>query len=70
MTFETVQEICKSVSIPIVAIGGINKTNILELVGSGVDGVAVVSAIFAQSDITAATKELNKLSATMVGSGK
>jgi thiamine-phosphate pyrophosphorylase len=68
MTFETVQEICKSVSIPIVAIGGINKTNILELAGSGVDGVAVVSAIFAQSDITAATKELQELSAKMLGS--
>ncbi|WP_099353794.1 thiamine phosphate synthase [Fredinandcohnia onubensis] len=68
MTFETVQEICKSVSIPIVAIGGINKTNILELTGSGIDGVAVVSAIFAQSDILAATKELQELSAKMLGS--
>jgi thiamine-phosphate pyrophosphorylase len=68
MTFETVQEICKSVSIPIVAIGGITKTNILELAGSGVDGVAVVSAIFAQSDILAATKELQELSAKMLGS--
>jgi thiamine-phosphate pyrophosphorylase len=68
MIFETVQEICKSVSIPIVAIGGITKTNILELAGSGVDGVAVVSAIFAQSDILAATKELQELSAKMLGS--
>ncbi|THE13264.1 thiamine phosphate synthase [Bacillus timonensis] len=67
MTFETVQEICRSVSIPIVAIGGITKTNILELSGSGVDGVAVVSAIFAQSDITVATKALRKLSTEMVG---
>lgn len=67
MTFETVQEICQSVSIPIVAIGGITKTNILELSGSGVDGVAVVSALFAQSDITAATKELRKLSTEMIG---
>lgn len=67
MTFETVQEICRSVSIPIVAIGGITKTNIMELSGSGVDGVAVVSALFAQSDITAATKELRKLSTEMVG---
>ncbi|WP_453990204.1 thiamine phosphate synthase [Bacillus nitroreducens] len=66
MTFETVQEICKSVSIPVVAIGGIAKTNILDLAGSGVDGVAVVSAIFAQSDITAATEELRKLSTEMV----
>lgn len=66
MTFETVQEICRSVSIPIVAIGGINKGNILELAGSGVDGVAVVSAIFAQSDITSATTKLKELSTEMV----
>lgn len=66
MTFETVQDICRSVSIPIVAIGGINKSNILELTGSGVDGVAVVSAIFAQPDIQSATEELQKLATKMV----
>ncbi|MEH7225942.1 thiamine phosphate synthase [Bacillus sp. JJ1566] len=70
MAFETVQEICKSVSIPIVAIGGITKGNILELAGSGVDGVAVVSAIFAQSTITAATAELKELATEMVRSDR
>ncbi|MEH7383504.1 thiamine phosphate synthase [Bacillus sp. JJ1533] len=69
MAFETVREICRSVSIPIVAIGGINKENVLDLAGSGVDGVAVVSAIFAQSDITTATKELRELSTEMVRRG-
>ncbi|WP_077617454.1 thiamine phosphate synthase [Bacillus sinesaloumensis] len=70
MTFETVKEICNSVSIPIVAIGGVTKSNILELAGSGVDGVAVVSAIFAQADITETTKELRKLSTEMVRSDR
>ena len=57
-----VQKICNAVSIPVVAIGGISQSNILQLKGSGIDGVAVVSAIFAQKDITQATKELVALS--------
>ena len=61
VSFETLKEICNAVSIPVVAIGGINKDNILELKGSGIDGVAVVSAIFAQKNIANATKELIKL---------
>ena len=66
ISYETVKEICSSVSIPVVAIGGINRNNILALSGTGLDGVAVVSAIFAQPDITAAVKELRMLSARMV----
>lgn len=62
VSFETLQKICNAVSIPVVAIGGINQNNILQLKGSGIDGVAVVSAIFAQKDITQATKELVALS--------
>jgi thiamine-phosphate pyrophosphorylase len=50
------REICKAVSIPVVAIGGINKDNAMKLAGSGIDGIAVVSAIFAQDDITASVK--------------
>ena len=61
VSFETLKEICNAVSIPVVAIGGINKDNILELKGSGIDGIAVVSAIFAQKNIANATKELIKL---------
>lgn len=61
VSFETLKEICNAVSIPVVAIGGINKDNILELKDSGIDGVAVVSAIFAQKNIANATKELIKL---------
>ncbi len=66
VSFDTLQKICKSVSIPVVAIGGISEQNILQLKGSGVDGVAVISAIFAKSDVYAATKTLRSLSEQMV----
>lgn len=66
VTFQTLREICSAVSIPVVAIGGINKNNILKLSGSGADGVAVVSAIFAAEDIESECKILKKLSEEMV----
>ncbi len=50
--------ICDAVSIPVVAIGGISKNNILQLMGSGIAGVAVVSALFAQTDKAKATQEM------------
>lgn len=62
ISYDTLKEICASVSIPVVAIGGICKDNILKLRGSGVDGIAVVSAIFNSSDITKSTRELRELS--------
>lgn len=58
VSFQTLKEICQAVNIPVVAIGGINQENIKELKGSGIDGIAVVSAIFAQKDITKATQNL------------
>ncbi len=54
----TLKEICEAVSIPVVAIGGIQKDNMLQLKGTKVDGVAVVSAIFAAPDVRQAAKEL------------
>ena len=66
MGVEELRSISRSVSIPVVAIGGINAGNILQLSGSGVDGVAVVSAIFGAEDPGRATAELRKLSAQMV----
>lgn len=66
VSLSTLKEICKSVNIPVVAIGGISNNNILELSGSGIDGVAVISAIFAQVDIKEATRELLKLSKQVV----
>ena len=60
VSISTLKSICKTVSIPVVAIGGISTDNILELKGSGICGVAVISAIFAQDDIMSATKKLKE----------
>ena len=68
MTMELLKEIVSSVSIPVVAIGGISAENILQLRGSGVDGVAVVSAIFAAEYPGKATADLLKLAEEMVAS--
>ena len=65
MSNETLQAICDAVDVPIVAIGGINRGNILRLAGSGVDGVALVSAIFSAEDIEGACRELRALSEEM-----
>lgn len=61
VSHETLKAICQAVSIPVVAIGGIGKHNVLELSGSGICGIAVISAIFAAEDITSATAELKAL---------
>lgn len=66
VSFQTLKEICKAVSIPVVAIGGINKDNAMKLAGSGIDGIAVVSAIFAKEDITAAVRQLQQISSKIV----
>ena len=66
VSYETLKAICKAASIPVVAIGGISKETIMKLKGSGIDGVAVVSAIFAQEDILAESRELRNLSEEMV----
>ena len=50
---QTLIDICNAVDVPVVAIGGIHKDNILQLRGTGVDGVALVSAIFGAKDIEA-----------------
>ncbi len=63
---ETLREICEAVEVPVVAIGGINKSNIAELAGTGVDGVALVSAIFSAEDIEKECIQLRKLSEEMV----
>lgn len=57
---KTLMDICKAVSISVVAIGGITKDNVRELKGTGIAGISVISAIFAQKDIQNATAELLK----------
>lgn len=62
LSHKTLTEICRAVSIPVVAIGGISKKNILNLAGTGVSGVALVSAIFASHNIETECRELLRLS--------
>ena len=66
MPKETLRDICHAVDIPVVAIGGIGKSNISQLAGTGVNGVALVSAIFAADDIESECRLLRKLSEEMV----
>lgn len=63
---ETLKAICDAVKIPVIAIGGISADNVAELMGSGICGVAVISAIFAQKDIEAATRQLKVRTQKMV----
>ena len=69
LSVEKLQEIRHAVSIPVVAIGGIHAGNLMELSGCGVDGVAVVSAIFAAADPGKATALLLELAKEMVANG-
>lgn len=63
---QTLADICSAVDIPVVAIGGISKNNMCQLSGTGVDGVALVSAIFGAGDIESECRELLALSKQMV----
>ena len=63
---EVLRDICNAVDVPVVAIGGIGKGNLMQLAGTGVDGVALVSAIFGAADITAECRLLRALSEEMV----
>ena len=60
VSHQTLKEICEAVDIPVIAIGGITKENVSELKGSGICGIAVISAIFAQKDIRKAATELKQ----------
>lgn len=64
--FENLKSICNAVNIPVVAIGGIGKNNIMKLAGSGADGVALVSAIFGAKNIEEECRELRRLSEQMI----
>lgn len=66
VSYETLKAICEAVSIPVIAIGGITQDNVKELAGSGIVGIAVISAIFAQQHITQATKDLKQATEQML----
>ena len=69
LTVGELREIVTAVEIPVVAIGGISADNLLQLKGSGIDGVSVISAIFGQSDPGAATAHLLGLARELVAYG-
>ena len=66
MSYDTLKEITSNINIPVVAIGGINADNINKLKDSGIDGVAVISAIFSQKDICLAASNMKKLAEKIV----
>lgn len=70
VSIQTLGEICHAVNIPVVAIGGIGQHNVMQLAGSGICGIAVVSAIYAQPDIQNAASTLHALAKEMVERGK
>ena len=66
ISIETLKSICNAVNIPVVAIGGIGKNNIMKLAGSKANGVALVSAIFGAENIEEECRELRRLSEEMI----
>ena len=66
ISMDIVKDICKSISIPVVAIGGINETTVLNLKGSGVDGICCISAVFSKENINEATKNLHDLAKMII----
>ena len=62
VSHDMLKAICAAVSIPVIAIGGISKDNILQLKGMGLSGVAVISAIYGQENIKEAAETLRQLS--------
>ena len=67
VSYDTLKAICTAVTIPVVAIGGINAGNAARLAGSGICGISVVSAIFSSPDITRAASELRRLALDTLG---
>lgn len=66
VSHETLKAICEAVEIPVIAIGGIGAHNVTQLRGTGICGIAVISAIFGQKDIRSATAELKRRTAEAV----
>ena len=58
---DTARAICDAVSVPVVGIGGLNKENIAEVIKAGIDGIAVISAVVSQEDISASAAELSAI---------
>ncbi len=68
VTLDTLKQICSAVSIPVVAIGGIKQHNIMQLSGTGTDGIAMISEIYSAENVITRCQELKKISQKMVNS--
>ncbi|HJX69994.1 MAG TPA: thiamine phosphate synthase [Dehalococcoidia bacterium] len=55
---KTLQQIRRKISLPLIAIGGINETNVAEVIKAGADGIAVISAVLGAEDVEGATRKL------------
>ena len=66
LPYETLKAICEAVSIPVVAIGGISQENVAKLAGSGICGVAIISAIYAAKNIQADAADLKSATSEML----
>ena len=66
VSYDTLRAICEAVDIPVVAIGGIGAHNVQALAGSGICGIAVVSAIYGQPDIQQAARTLRAKTEEMI----
>lgn len=66
ISMEVLNEICNSVSIPVVAIGGINEETILDLKGTEIDGVCCISAVFGKENVFEASRHLYKLAKEII----
>ena len=64
---EGLRKIVKSVKIPVVAIGGINHKNARDVLKTGVDGIAIISAIMGAKDVKKATEEMKKIIEEAIG---
>jgi thiamine-phosphate pyrophosphorylase len=67
VSHDTVKAICEAVSIPVIAIGGISKDNVGQLADLGLDGIAVISAIYASDDLKSATEDLKAKTVAALG---
>lgn len=69
LSLETLKDICQAVEIPVVAIGGVQKENLLKVAGTGVKGVALVSAVFSAQDIEEECRQLRRITEEMLKQG-
>jgi len=58
---KVLQEIRQNVSVPVIAVGGINRNNVNDVLAAGADGIAVISAVVGSPDITAAARQLREM---------